>query len=152
MCPWLIGETIRAITSVPNSASASSGLLSLRQDPVPTQNRSKPTPGVAYLRKGPDFLDRPRCPGAQPPRPLISQGPHQNHQVTSPNQIHFNQRRSNLCPLAKNAAISAMSAHAVEARNTSCKASKYTRRAISWTSGSRELSAVVEWRIEVMIF
>jgi hypothetical protein len=45
-----------------------------------------------------------------------------------------------------------MSAHAVEARNTSCKASKYTRWAISWTSGSRELSAVMEWRIEVMIF
>jgi len=59
--------------------------------------------------------------------------------------------RSSLCPRAKNAANSAMSAQPVDARKTSCNASKYTPRAISCTSGSRSLSAVIECRIEAMI-
>ena len=59
--------------------------------------------------------------------------------------------RSNLWPLAKNAAKSATAAQPVLAWNVCLNASKYTLRAISWISGSNSLSTVTEWRISSII-
>jgi hypothetical protein len=94
------------------------------KDQVPS-NRNYCKIQTASSRVGrPRPLD-PAAQPAQPPRPLIRSRALIKPlvSITKPDPMLI-QRRSNLCPRAKNAANSATSAQAVEVRNTSCSASK----------------------------